>query len=296
MGLLVQNSSIVADPTKMSVSRWIYAKTSETTLVDNAFGCLDFGDGDHDYSFCSLNLAPDAECFHIGLASSYLSATLTTFNDDPTPDAHDPVSVYMDFQSTLLPSGTLRDKWVHLFYAIDIENKITYTNPYNSNTALLPKVDLYINGVNRLLLVAGVREPPVIFFVRFASTSILEAFYSDLEDGGTYELESGWKLGTNGLPFAIPQRAEFIEGFPPIHMAETKIWFGTYIDPAMHMDKFLSTTGRAVDPSAAISAFGTPAYHFRRRKAANIQFSTNLGTAGPMTQVGTIADFFPGVP
>jgi hypothetical protein len=102
-----------------------------------------------------------------------------------------------------------------------------------------------------------------------------------------------WDVKLNGKEFGFPARSEEADlGYTgEAHFAEVKMWFGTYIDPAIHLSKFISGTGRPVDPTAAIFAFGIPDFHFRRKTASGIQFSTNLGSAGIMTQVGTMSDY-----
>jgi hypothetical protein len=102
-----------------------------------------------------------------------------------------------------------------------------------------------------------------------------------------------WDVKLNGKEFGFPARSEEADlGYTgEAHFAEVKMWFGTYIDPAIHLSKFISSTGHPVDPTAAINTFGIPDFHFRRKAASGIQFSTNLGTGGIMTQVGTMSDY-----
>jgi hypothetical protein len=58
-------------------------------------------------------------------------------------------------------------------------------------------------------------------------------------------------------------------------MADVQIWVGQYIDPTIHIDKFISG-GRPVNPSVAEAVFGTPTYRFH---GPALGIGTNSGTS-----------------
>lgn len=105
-----------------------------------------------------------------------------------------------------------------------------------------------------------------------------------------------FKMPIQGFQFAIPAQDQEIEFQALARRAEYKIWFNQYIDPAVHIRKFISSGGKPVDPTAAITAFGTPTYHFRRNKKLGKLFQTNEGSGGSVAKVGTVSDYGTGGP
>jgi hypothetical protein len=211
----------------------------------------------------------------------------------PGPPIYYPLTPLIVFAGNYLTPGV----WNHLLMSVDLSGGPT-SMPYLASSPPLTDPDEF---------------GPLSMYSQLYINGALSPFWNDqgfvlwneqveFGDQGGSNNGTSWNMAINGSHFQVHgQRYEdgVINGSiinKAIRLAEMKVWFGVAPDLSIHVSKFISSTGHAVDPSAAISAFGTPAYHFRRKAASGIQFGTNLGTAGAMTQVGTIPDFFPGVP
>jgi hypothetical protein len=324
MGLIQQIPSVVSNSYVMSASQWFRVAAAD---ANPALGAVLHGFGDsilESISFigkCSSDLyfPGSYEVIRVIVTSPSEGAAVDFWMldtaDNPILFDTENVGSHLAFESTRFPVGTLTDKWVHVFFSIDL-NSVNGRTPISlidiqnntlnlSDPAFMPTYNLYVNGINRLSTTheAIYSCGETSFSPNRGQSFLNDGIKTNLTashlngDSLRYQMHN-WQIGIAGFDFGVPiPDVDMYPTHPRIDFAETKIWFGTYIDPAIHINKFISTTGRAVDPSVAISAFGTPDYHFRRKSASGIQFSTTLGTAaGTIQQVGTITDFSPGVP
>ena len=79
---------------------------------------------------------------------------------------------------------------------------------------------------------------------------------------------------------------------PRIIYGTVQTWFGQYIDPAVHLDKFVieaGGVGRPANPQLAVEQFGEPHLYFDGGAG---RFK-NRGTGDEFIEVGTLADFTP---
>ncbi len=112
-----------------------------------------------------------------------------------------------------------------------------------------------------------------------------------------------WTMNIGGgQEIGIPTITDFLsfnwQGFaanPTISFAECQIWIGTYIDPQIHLSKFIDAGGHPVNPSVPQAAFGSPTVLLRRNKLLNKRFEKNEGTLGDVfVKTGTFNDYKPG--
>jgi len=107
-----------------------------------------------------------------------------------------------------------------------------------------------------------------------------------------------WKIAIAGFELGIPSQALDVPLNGAIEFYRYRIWTGRSLNLSDVANRrlFIDANRRPVDQKAAVAALGLPAYDFRRNRRAGLQFSTNNGAAGPLTQVGTVGDFSPGPP
>lgn len=103
-----------------------------------------------------------------------------------------------------------------------------------------------------------------------------------------------WDVKISDRELGFPWASYDVPYSSSARYAEVQMWFGQYIDPATHISKFIDARRKPVDPAIPAAAFGPPTVRFRRNKTKHWEFSTNQGSGGPFTKVGTIADFRPG--
>jgi hypothetical protein len=68
------------------------------------------------------------------------------------------------------------------------------------------------------------------------------------------------------------------------------VWVDQFIDPNIHLDKFVTIAGgfgTPVNPPVAMAEFGEPTYRIRGPASA---VETNAGTGGDFVKTGTISD------
>lgn len=199
-----------------------------------------------------------------------------------------------------LPSFTF-DQWHHVMIAADLSSPDIFGN--------FPATDASDNHVYDWACSSLIRNKIIeIYFDKtrktgiYMSTGDATASYA----GGGAPLSNFVAGGWNIAPVSpassclISGKQISLSGFsgftynPEIKYAEFQAWFGQYIDPAAHMSKFVSSSGKPVDASVPQAAFGKPTIRFRRNKTKKLQFYTNDGTGGAFSKSGGITDFSPG--
>ncbi len=301
MGQLKQTSA-VPDSYLLSASVWYFCPSDSTSNF-----LFQFGDASATQYSGGLimvsSLGDDYLNFFIGSVDG--GASFDSFDSSNVPDPGNPTlgDGFISMRSTNLASGSvLRGKWVHAFMALDMNTTAVYNSGASTLPAFVdyyaPKCALWVNGANRLLTDSTILSPPITYYVQSGGTfgagaGNVNLVSPDLGPGITHYTINPWQLPINGFELALPAQTQEIGFYSLLRMAEVKIWFNQYIDPAVHISKFIAA-GKPVDPAAAISAFGTPAYHFRRNSKLNKKFEINTGTGGSMTKVGTIKDYSPG--
>jgi hypothetical protein len=129
--------------------------------------------------------------------------------------------------------------------------------------------------------------------------------YANSGNSGSVSI-AGWNIPVSGYELGVPANSIDAAGgssnntnfgnSAAVRMAEFQAWFGTFIDFSnpVNRAKFITNTGKPVDPAIAAAAFGTQTILLRRNKTLGLHFDTNEGIGGSFTSVGTITDFTPG--
>lgn len=229
-----------------------------------------------------------------------------TFIGDPySYDAATTFTPYVGLASTDLGSSVAPERWFHLFVAIDVSYESTYADPFGGN-----KIIAAVNGnvvpfdgiwtdANRPTRTDGKVIPYM------ASTG------SDFFSRGPYEWVGGaggsasgkipaFDVDLSGMEIGIPsQVASTNKNTHLLDMADVQIWVGQYIDPTVHIEKFVKldpddpTKPLLVDPHVAQNAFGQPTFFFDGPPS---KFAINRGSGGDFTKIGELKSFRPGPP
>lgn len=284
----------------MSVSMWVYAKDTETTGWGGV-NLLEFGDPSNplNNSVFWLPFTVDGDYLSMTFTSALGAATLDQFRSGVFFQTITGGRAEFNLTSEKFAAGALRDGWVHVFFAIDGQNNTTYTYTQLAapqDTVSLPIVKTYINGQNKTKTTfSDVNpNPPLIYFFTDGSTNAQALAGTSLNlisPPADYDICNTWKIGIDGFALGMPMTEVDIPGHPNARYAETQIWFGTFIDPAVHISKFIDARGKPVDPAIPRAAFGAPDILFSRNKRAGKLFETNQGTAGSFAKIGTLTDF-----
>lgn len=290
MGFIQQTASSIANAYTLSVSTWFYAKLSEVISYGGSYLC-EFGEDtvSHANSWLWVNSFGGFDNIQCG----FTAPDVYVRNKEDNSEADFGVA-RLFFNSINQPPGSYFDRWMHLFVSIDTQNYATYTRPFNGDLVHMPKINLWVNGASKLEL-AGPQDPPIIFAVGTTHQAWINmnAFVAGNE---VFAYAVPWQFNPNGQPFGQPLANPHATDFDPnpkIRFAETQMWFGQYIDPALHISKFIDTRGKPVDPSIPRAAFGPPSILFSRNSAQGKRYETNQGTGGSFTKGGTVSDFKP---
>lgn len=281
----------------MSASMWGYAKDAETTGWGGV-NLLEFGDPSSLNSVIWMPFTPDGDYLDMRFTSPLNGAVLDQY-DSGGLFATATGRAEFNLTSEKLTSGALRDGWVHVFFAIDGQNNTTYTYSQIAapqDSVSLPIIKTYINGVNRTktAFTDPLANPPLIYFFTDGSTNteaLTGLSLNLISPPVRHDILNPWKISLDGFALGMPMTEADIPGHPKARYAETQIWFGTFIDPAVHISKFIDARGKPVDPAIPRAAFGAPDILFSRNKRAGKLFETNQGTAGSFTKIGTLTDF-----
>jgi hypothetical protein len=222
--------------------------------------------------------------------------------------------------------------WHHIFVAVDLTNYIQYPEwvvtpspHYSTNYFESPTAKLFVDGLSDLYLeqVANMRGAvsctiispsgsingvgntgKTTYFQHYPewplhSTPYPTAAYdtnSPLLQQEPVTIDRSWTIPiadkVAGIPFLNDDTHSENPGFI---LAETQIWLNAYIDPTLHIAKFVDiVSGKPVNPSIPRTTFGAPDMLFRRKASMGWRYENNQGTAGEFTKIGTIGDFAPG--
>jgi hypothetical protein len=191
------------------------------------------------------------------------------------------------------------DEWHHLMVSINLTGTdafsggfpiVSFGNHVPNVTSLTPgrQIEIWFDGVRQVGLYITSADMTTFF------TEPDPAKWQTNATSPSFNISvSGQQIGISTFPFRSIQENQIVTYNPVIEYGFIDAWFGQYIDPAVHLNKFVSEingVGKPVSRAAAVDAFGDPDLSFSGGASS---FFKNRGTAGDFTKIGTLTNFSP---
>lgn len=223
------------------------------------------------------------------------------------------IDATVPFVNTYVPAGFAdAGKWFHLLIAVDVSADNTTTTSAYGDTGVVTgsnKLSIFVNGQDVGFsytgggIFDGLNSDQSQSFVYPNATALagrppgewpMRAYeFRNTDSSSPVSMTvPGWQIAISSFAFGLPSPSSFplASSHPSVRYADVQIWVNQYISPTTHIASFIDT-GAPVNPADASAAFGTPDFLFRGNASG---FPVNQGTAGSLSQTGTITDVTPG--